>query len=97
MGPQAPEQYFQNADEEKQFFQPSHQNGLQSELYFPLKKRRARGDILVLYGGPVITGRWGQTRELARRHGGNINMCGSEMNPQVQGRAEWGRLALQMA
>lgn len=43
MGPKTPEQYFQNANEEKQFFQPSHQNGLQPKLYSRFEKKKKKG------------------------------------------------------
>lgn len=51
MGPKPPEQYFQNANEEKQFFWPSHQNALQSKLYSLCEKKASEREILVLYGG----------------------------------------------
>lgn len=54
---------FPKRDEEKQFFQTSHQNGLLPELYFPLKERRERGDILVLYGGDCDNRRVGGRQE----------------------------------
>lgn len=57
MGPQTPKQYFQNANEEKQFFQPSHQNSLQSELYSSLKKGKGEETFYFLVEETVITGR----------------------------------------
>lgn len=74
MGPKTPEQYFQNANEEKQFFQPSHQSRLQTKPYSHFgKKRQGLGEILVLYRSSCDNRRvGGQTRAVAVRVDGNV-------------------------
>lgn len=64
MGPKTPEQYFQNANEEKQFFQPSHQNGLQSKLYSRFEKKgKGQEKFQFFMEVAVITGGLGDRRE----------------------------------
>lgn len=73
MGPKTPEQYFQNANEEKQFFQPSHQRRLQTKPYSHFEKRQRWGDISVLYRSSRDNRRvGGQTRAVAVRANGHV-------------------------